>query len=36
LALCKGFMSLTVANLDNDWQLSTAEIDQAVRTLEAT
>jgi len=28
------FMKLVVANLDNDWQLTGAEIDTAVRTLE--
>jgi Family of unknown function (DUF6166) len=32
--LSEPFMKLVVANLDNDWQLTGAEIDAAVRTLE--
>ena len=32
--LSEPFMERVVANLDNDWQLTGAEIDAAVRTIE--
>ena len=32
--LCEPFMKQIVANLDNDWQLTDAEIDVAVRSIE--
>jgi len=34
IRLCEPFMKAVVANLDNDWQLSGAEIDAAIRSLE--
>src|SRR5579863_4547186 len=34
IRLSEPFMKTIVANLDNDWQLSGAEIDAAVRDLE--
>jgi Family of unknown function (DUF6166) len=34
IRLCDPFMKKIVANLDNDWQLTGAEIDAAVRALE--
>jgi Family of unknown function (DUF6166) len=34
IRLCEPFMKQTVANLDNDWQLTGAEVDAAVRSLE--
>jgi hypothetical protein len=33
--LSEPFMKTIVANLDNDWQLSGAEVDAAVRSIEA-
>lgn len=33
--LSNGFMRRTVANFDNDWKLTGAEIDQAIKILEA-
>lgn len=36
LALCDGFMSLIVANFDNDWNLDSNDINKAVEKLEAT
>ena len=33
LALSQGFMSLVVANLDDDWQLNSADIDKALEAL---
>ena len=33
LALSQGFMSLVVANLDNDWQLNSTDIDKALEAL---
>jgi len=35
IRLSKPFMKQIVANLDNDWQLTGAEIDAAVRKIEA-
>jgi hypothetical protein len=35
LRLCQPFMKRIVANLDNDWQLTGAEVDAAVRSIEA-
>ena len=35
LALSEGFMSSVIANLDNDWQLTSKEIDEALSTLKA-
>lgn len=32
--LCEPFMRRTVANLDNDWVLTGAEIDAAIRAIE--
>jgi len=34
LRLAEPFMQAVVANLDNDWQLTGAEIDAAIRGLE--
>jgi hypothetical protein len=34
LRLAEPFMKLVVANLDNDWRLSGADVDAAVRSLE--
>jgi hypothetical protein len=34
LALTEGFMRDVVAELDNAWQLSSADIDTALRTME--
>jgi len=34
IRLSKPFMKQIVANLDNDWQLTGAEIDVAVRSIE--
>jgi hypothetical protein len=33
--LSEPFMKTIVANLDNDWQLTGAEVDAAVRSIEA-
>jgi hypothetical protein len=33
-ALAEPFMKLIVANLDNDWRLTGAEVEDAVRNLE--
>jgi hypothetical protein len=33
--LSEPFMKTIVANLDNDWQLTGAEIDAAIRSIEA-
>ena len=33
LALCEAFMRDVVANLENDWELSAAEIDAAVARI---
>jgi hypothetical protein len=35
IRLSEPFMKQIVANLDNDWRLSGAEIDAAVRSIEA-
>ncbi len=35
IRLCEPFMKQIVANLDNDWRLTGAEIDAAVRNIEA-
>jgi uncharacterized protein DUF6166 len=35
LRLCDPFMRKVVANLDNDWVLSAAEIDKAIADIEA-
>ncbi len=35
LRLSEGFMQQVVANLDNDWELTGAEIDAALRALAA-
>ena len=34
IALCEPFMRQAVANLDNDWQLTGAEVEAAIRGLE--
>jgi hypothetical protein len=34
MALCEPFMRKVVANLDNDWVLTGAEIDKAIREIE--
>lgn len=34
LALCNAFMRDVVANLDNDWELTGAEIDSAVAKID--
>jgi len=34
MRLCEPFMKQIVANLDNDWQLTSAEVEAAVRSLE--
>ena len=34
IRLCEPFMKEVVANLDNDWHLTGAEVDAAVRRLE--
>jgi hypothetical protein len=36
LRLCEPFMRKVIANLDNDWVLTAAEIDQAIKEIEAT
>ena len=36
LRLSEPFMKLIVADLDNDWQLGSAEVEAAVRSLEGT
>ncbi|MDP6690754.1 MAG: DUF6166 domain-containing protein [Alphaproteobacteria bacterium] len=33
LKLCQGFMSRVVADLDNDWQLTSTDIDTALQAL---
>ncbi len=33
LALVQAFMSLIVANLDNDWQLNSTDIDKALEVM---
>jgi hypothetical protein len=33
LGLSQGFMSLVVANLDNDWQRNSADIDNVLGAL---
>src|SRR5262245_13763478 len=35
LRLCEPFMRKVIANLDNDWVLSAADIDQAITDIEA-
>ncbi len=35
IGLSKAFMKLVIANLDNDWELTSAEVDQAIRQIEA-
>ena len=35
IRLAEPFMKQTVANFDNDWELNGAEVEAAVRTLEA-
>jgi hypothetical protein len=35
LRLCQPFMRKVIANLDNDWALSAADIDKAIADLEA-
>jgi len=35
IRLSEPFMKTIVANLDNDWQLTGAEVDAAVRSIEA-
>ena len=35
IRLSEPFMKLVVANLDNDWRLSGADVDAALRNLEA-
>lgn len=32
-SFCEGFMKSIVSNLDNDWSLSSVDIDQALSTL---
>jgi hypothetical protein len=34
IRLCEPFMKRVVANLDNDWRLTGAEIDAAIRCIE--
>lgn len=34
LALCEPFMRAAVANFDNDWEMTGADIDTALRALE--
>lgn len=34
LALCEPFMRAVVANFDNDWEMTGADIDAALRALE--
>jgi hypothetical protein len=36
LRLCEPFMRKVIANLDNDWVLSAADIDKAITEIEAT
>lgn len=36
LRLCEPFMRKVIANLDNDWVLSAADIDKAIKEIEAT
>lgn len=33
--LCEAFMRRVIANLDNDWELTSGEIEQAVAAIEA-
>jgi hypothetical protein len=35
IRLCEAFMRRVVANLDNDWVLTSSEIEQAVAAIEA-
>jgi len=35
LRLCEAFMRTVIANLDNDWVLSAADIDKAITDIEA-
>jgi len=35
LRLCEPFMRKVIANLDNDWVLSAADIDKAIKDIEA-
>jgi hypothetical protein len=35
LHLCEAFMRRVIANLDNDWVLTSGEIEQAVAAIEA-
>ena len=35
IGLSKAFMKLVIANLDNDWTLTSAQIDQAIRQIES-
>jgi hypothetical protein len=35
LELCDGFMTRIVANFDNDWRLTSQEIDAAIKILDA-
>ena len=34
IGLSKSFMKLVIANLDNDWTLTSAQVDQAIRQIE--
>lgn len=34
IGLSEGFMKLVIANLDNDWTLTTAQVDTAIRQIE--
>jgi len=35
LALHQGFMARVVANFDNEWEMTSADVDAALRALEA-
>ncbi|HTY67880.1 MAG TPA: DUF6166 domain-containing protein [Alphaproteobacteria bacterium] len=35
IRLSEGFMQRIVANFDNDWRLTGAEVDQAIKVLDA-
>lgn len=35
IQLSEGFMQRIVANFDNDWRLTAAEVDQAIKVLDA-
>jgi len=35
LRLCEPFMRKVIANLDNDWELSAADIDKAIKDIES-